>query len=236
LTEVKKKRKMFGLDWIQNFEHAIQQGDESKFLDAVDTLKKASFRVSGLETALRIVKFGHEKMLSLVSDAVGEIHARDFTFVVEATLQDFVLCNDYTSVSALTNFNLHFEEYAPKRFFKIIALLVTTSRMLYLLEKIGVNLVTYMKKNAEDAFLIFTVLQVQRKFEVLFYFETHGCKFVNDVLFVKWKKIFFRTQTQAVDKIRLWWLPLCYSMKRETGKRMFERNFLLFETMYSDNK
>jgi hypothetical protein len=43
--------------------------------------------------------------------------------------------------------------------------------------------------------------------------------------FLKFVEIVKRTKIRAVNKIGTWWIPICYDLNRECGKRMMERSW-----------
>lgn len=43
-----------------------------------------------------------------------------------------------------------------------------------------------------------------------------------------------RKRTKAANKIGSWWIPICYDVNRECGKRMMERSWLKVKAMYDE--
>ena len=40
-----------------------------------------------------------------------------------------------------------------------------------------------------------------------------------------YKNIIFKTRTRAANKIGSWWIPICYDVNRESGKRLAENSW-----------
>jgi len=49
-------------------------------------------------------------------------------------------------------------------------------------------------------------------------------------------KMYKRLEQKSISKIITWWIPICYDVKRECGKRMMERSWNRVEEMYKNLK
>jgi hypothetical protein len=48
------------------------------------------------------------------------------------------------------------------------------------------------------------------------------------------EKVENRRRIAAANKIGTWWIPICYDLNRECGKRMMERSWKRVEEMYAE--
>lgn len=75
-----------------------------------------------------------------------------------------------------------------------------------------------------------------RKYEILWILYNHGV-FCLSILCPKAKKyieIRKRSEHRAATKIYFWWIPICYDLNRECGKRMMNRTLDNIEAMQCD--
>lgn len=96
--------------------------------------------------------------------------------------------------------------------------------------------------NAANPKLLTTSI-IYRRFEMAFYLQEKAKLLLdknNDVpqtflqAYLKYKQIMDRTRARAVTKIATWWIPFCYDLSRESGKRMMERSWNRVESMYTN--
>jgi ankyrin repeat protein len=74
-----------------------------------------------------------------------------------------------------------------------------------------------------------------RNFEIAkFLFEKGAKKSLLSRRTKKYLDICERTRIRAANKIGSWWIPICYDVNRECGKRMMERSWERVEKMYEE--
>lgn len=227
---------------ITNYAKAVMTGDVELFLKTTSSLKIGTFS-TGLDAAFFIIQQNQQdKLLHLVEDAVGKIRSSDLSFYSETLLQDFVRDDKCGEVLALSNLEINFEHAAKKKaIMNNLLFSISSMRMFRLLRKIGFDLIEHVKSADVNFFAVFVINYASRfRFESLFYFESNGLDLTKyySVLgkYSVWKKIYLRSLARAANKIRFAWLPLCYDMKRESGKRMAERNFEKLQELYQKEK
>ena len=48
------------------------------------------------------------------------------------------------------------------------------------------------------------------------------------------KKMMEKKRVKAVNTIGTWWIPICYDLSRECGKRMAEKSWKRVEAMFKE--
>jgi hypothetical protein len=142
-------------------------------------------------------------------------------------LVDFVATNNFVAISSLIHLQLNFNSLLDFDCMKELFCSVSNYRMAHFLSKLGINFVFFLQDDYRFYFIGLIEVIQKRNFEFFFFLETN----INDKKqictvkeYVMWKKIYFRSLDRAANKIRSWWLPICYDVKRESGLRRCMRN------------